>query len=440
MGKVLDVLDVFGVSNDLVESYIEREEVDGDFQRAISLGKQIIVYGSSKQGKTSLIKKHLKEDSIIQIECSPSMELIDIYSSILRQSKVDIVSEYSDIKKSSSEFAPAINAKIKIPLIAEVGGGIGTNHSTSKSSDLKYKTVNYNLSIAQDILEILKEIKFNKIIVLENFHYLREEVQKLFSFDLRTFQDGNIRFIIVGIWRERNRLGQFNGDLQDRMIEVAVEPWKAEDFYKVIKIGAKKLNVSFENVKKEIIESCFDSIGVLQELCKECCFGAKIKQTSKNQMKITKANLRYAKNRKLVDYSSRHIRSFESFIESSKKEREGKIPLFIPYYFIKILIASDFNKISDGFKRKYIHEEIMKIHHRSNEVRAGDMSNFLYPIVKYQILKDIKPPIFDYDQSIQTLRIIDSTLYFFLRECNHKEVLENLLPPSEKLPLKKAKN
>ena len=53
-------IDVFGVSNKIIESYIERPQVDGFFQTALKLNKQIVVYGSSKQGKTALIKKHLK--------------------------------------------------------------------------------------------------------------------------------------------------------------------------------------------------------------------------------------------------------------------------------------------------------------------------------------------------------------------------------------------
>lgn len=127
------------------------------------------------------------------------------------------------------------------------------------------------------------------------------------------------------------------------------------------------------------------------------------------------------------------MRSFESFAESPRKEREGKIPLFVPYYFLRVLLNTDFTKISEGFKRKYLHEEIIKIHHRPTEVRASDMSNFLYPLVNYQIVRGIKPPLFDYDRSIQTLSIIDSTLYFFLRECDKKEVLENIPIPSDKI-------
>jgi len=432
----MNVLDVFGVSTNLIGSYIERTNVDGELKRALNLGKQIIIYGSSKQGKTALLQKQLNTDKTLTIECSPNTRLIDIYSSILRQSNIEIIDGYEESSQTDISSIPSIKAKVKIPFIAEIESGGEMKFDKTEDSKTSYKVINFNLSLAQDILEILKMTSFNKSIILENFHYLNENIQKEFAFDLRTFQDGNIRFIIVGIWRERNRLGQYNRDLQDRMIEVAVEPWIKEDFYKVIEKGATMLNLDFSDVKDNLIKSCFDSIGVLQELCKECCFGAGIKETSSEKIKITNENFSYAAKRKLEDYSNTHIRALESFVTSAKKERKGALPLFIPYYFIKVLLSSDFEQISNGFKRKDIHSEIIKIHHRPDpkkDIRASDMSNFLHTIVKYQIGKSINPPLFDYDMGIQTLKIIDSTLYFFLRESDRAEILENLPLPSDKI-------
>ncbi len=46
--------DVFGVSSKPVLSYISRDDVDDRFLEAIKSEKQVVVYGSSKQGKTSL--------------------------------------------------------------------------------------------------------------------------------------------------------------------------------------------------------------------------------------------------------------------------------------------------------------------------------------------------------------------------------------------------
>lgn len=86
--------------------------------------------------------------------------------------------------------------------------------------------------------------------MLENFHYLSSEVQERLAYDLRVFQDLGVIFVVLGIWREANRLVQFNGDLLDRATEVPVEPWLDDDFSKVIDKGSKLLNVDFSNVQK----------------------------------------------------------------------------------------------------------------------------------------------------------------------------------------------
>lgn len=426
-------LDVFGVVNRIIESYVEREQVDGAFQTALNLNKQIVVYGSSKQGKTSLIKKHLDPSSVIQIQCAPVTQLIDIYSAIIRQSDVQLLTDISTQETDSGEVGGSFKVKAKVPFLVEVEGGASGKGGTGKTQTREYKTVEYNLGLAQDVAELLKHHNFTKLIVLDNFHYLQEEVQKHFAFDLRIFQETDIRFIILGIWRERNRLTQFNGDLQDRVVEVAVEPWENKDFTRVIQKGSDILNVDFSEIFSTLVESSFDSIGVFQELCKESCLAARVAETLLEKRKILAENLQTAIAKKLEDYSARHLRSFETFADSGSRSRYGQIPLFIPYYFLRVLLRSDFQTIMKGLKRKNIHDEIRAIHHRPDDIRPTDMSNFLYNITKYQISKQINPPLFDFDRSINTLKIIDSTLYFFLRNCDREQVLEEITPPSYQL-------
>ena len=382
----MKVNEVYGVSNQMIETYIEREKVDSLYLDGLQRRKHIIVYGASKQGKTSLTNKHLKETDYVKINCSTGTTIIDIYKSILRQLNVEILNSKEENNTVNGELKVEVKAKLKVPLIAgiETSGGVGTGGK--KEYKNLYKTVEYNLTLAQDISELLISLNFSKRIILENFHYLQEEVQQQLAFDLRIFEDYNILFIILGIWRERNRLSQYNGDLVDRVIEIPVEPWEAGDLRRIVNIGMPLLNASFEHVVDDIISSCFDSVGVFQEICKESCYAAGVTETSKNLTYITKDNVQTAITKKLGDYSSRHIRCLESFIEQVAKSSD-EIPLYIPYYFIKVLLNEPFNEINKGLKRKYLHEKIKEIHHRANDVRASDMGYFLKTLVQNQLKK-----------------------------------------------------
>ncbi|GJQ60424.1 MAG: ATP-binding protein [Candidatus Scalindua sp. AMX11] len=417
--------EVFGVSNKQVASYIEREEVDTEFVKGLELNKHIIIFGASKQGKTALTNKHLQEDQFVRVNCAPQTTSIDIYKSILRQLDVEFEEERTERSSVETSAKALLKVKVKIPIFGSGEAGTEGEGKCEKENETKYTSIEYNLALPQDVSEILKAITFNKRIILENFHYLDEDIQKELAFHLRVFEDANILFIVLGIWREKNRLAQYNGDLQDRLIEIPVEPWTKVNFRKVAEIGENLLKVSLIQIIDDIILNSFDSIGVFQELCKESCLAGNVTETQIKEVHITEEHLDVAKTKKLDDYSGRHIRSIETFVEQRAKS-SNEVPLYIAYYFIKHLFSLNFDSIQEGIKRPVLHEGIKSIHHRPNDVRASDISYFLHNIVATQVKKNIIPPLFDYDRSTRKLKIIDSTLYFFLRNANKDEVLEEL--------------
>lgn len=423
--------DIFGVKSKLIASYIERDAVDTRFNEAIKDGNEVIVYGSSKQGKTSLILKHLGVESYVKVECSPQTQPVDIYKSILRQLNIGFIE--SETIESSYERGAKIEAgfKIKIPFFGNtnVGAEIADNKLDNKSTKETY--VEYNLTLAQDVSELLKSYNIDKYIVIENFHYLELDVQETLAYDLRVFQDHHIIFIILGIWREANRLIQFNGDLLDRITEVPVEPWSKEDFKKVIEKGSELLNVDFSEVVEQLIDDSFDSIGVVQEIAKGCCLEAGVTETCTNTVSIKKEHLSSALKKKASEYGVRHIRNFEAFVDIARKtsNQSGKPSLAFPYYFIKLLLIHDFDAIEKGLSRSTLLEAIRDIHHRREDVRSGDLGAFLHNLTQHQINKKIQPPFVDYDRGGKTLKIIDSSLYFFLKHCKRQEILDDIPNP-----------
>ncbi|CAE6689224.1 hypothetical protein QSH39_016350 [Xanthomonas arboricola pv. corylina] len=423
--------DVFGVRSKLIASYIEREKVDELFTDALRHGNELIVYGSSKQGKTSLLLKNLREDQYVKVECSPQTQPIDIYKSILRQLDISFIE--SETASSSSEQGAKVGAgfKIKIPMIGETGINAETADKSTAATTQVSRYIEYNLALAQDVAEIVLSNKIRKYLVLENFHYLPTEVQESLAFDLRAFQDHGIIFIILGIWREANRLVQFNGDLLDRITEIPVEPWDPEDFKRVIRKGASLLNVDFSSVEDDLITAAFDSIGVVQELCKHACLAAGVFSTAKDRVSITPAHLSDSIKRKANEYGVRHIRNFESFSDVIRKtsNQSGKPSLAFPYYFINVLLIADFDALEHGLSRGTLLEEIRKIHHRPEDVRSADLGAFLHNLTQHQINKKIQPPFVDYDRGGKIMKIIDSSLYFFLKHCDRQQILDDLPDP-----------
>jgi hypothetical protein len=217
----------------------------------------------------------------------------------------------------------------------------------------------------------------------------------------------------------------------DRVSEVPVEPWVKNDFERVIKKGSELLNVDFSDVKDQLISDSFDSIGVVQEICKHCCLNAGVSETTIKTVKITQSNLDEALKKKADEYGVRHIRNFEAFVDIARRtsNQSGEPSLAFPYYLIKLLLSHSFKDIERGLSRAVLLDEIRKVHHRPNDVRSGDLGAFLHGITQHQINKKIQPPFVDYDRGGKVLKIIDSSLYFFLKHCDRDSILEDIPNP-----------
>lgn len=425
--------EVFGVSSKPILSYVERDEVDTRFREALLSDKQIIVYGSSKQGKTALVSKYLPYKDNILVSLTPKTTVLDIYQTILSSSGIKLLSASS--QKSAIDATVGFTAKVKalIPMFGGAEAGTKGELGTSSETEDKFEVVPINLELPQHVSELLKRIRSTKYVILENFHYLDDDTQKQFAFDLRAFQELGLRFVILGVWREKNRMAQFNGDLLDRVVEIPVEPWMRSDFLKVAKSGAEKLNIAFtDELLNRTVEASFSSIGVFQELLKGICIEARIEASVPSTITLSdQLLLARTITNKASDYSARHQRALEAIAAGhpSGGPKGDRPPLYLPYYLVRVVLEGGYDGIANGMRRTDIHEKIKLLHHRGDDVRASDMSNLLHGLGNLQSVKSISPPIIDYDSQNRILQVVDSTFYFFIKNTDTREILDSIPDP-----------
>jgi hypothetical protein len=279
----------------------------------------------------------------------------------------------------------------------------------------------------------MRRVGSTKWIILENFHYLNDDIQKQFAFDLRAFQELGVRFVVLGVWREKNRMAQFNGDLLDRVVEIPVEPWTEIDFRRVAAKGGEALAVTFSNdVLTGAIQASFSSIGVFQELLKGICIEAGILETQNLLVRVTDLEtLNRTVRVKARDYAARNQRALEAIAAGHPTGgAKGDLPpLYLPYYLVRVVLEGGFEGIANGMRRSDIHDRIRAVHHRGDDVRASDMSNLLAGLANLQAVKSFSPPIIDYDSQNRLLQVVDSTFYFFIKNSDTGEILESIQNP-----------
>ncbi|MBY6073416.1 hypothetical protein KUV35_19100 [Marinobacter salsuginis] len=425
---------VFGISRALPLNYVPRAYVDEKFINCLAREKHLVIYGSSKQGKTSLRKHCLSENDYIVVHCSNKWELEHLNEAILKQAGYEIT--LSSEKASSG--SRKIFATIKTSLL---GSGASGGAAHTKTDSIKDTTAPLELDPCDvnDIIKALNSIEFNKYIILEDFHYLTTEAQTDFSVALKAFhENSSLCFIIIGVWLEENRLTVFNGDLTGRVLSINADRWDEEDLKEVIRLGEELLHITFENnFKRYILNNCFDSVHIIQEACRQCCEeeGIFSTQLTDEPIEIGKGISPRDLIKKVVNEQGGRFNSFLN--QFSEGFQSTELEMF--RWLLFPIITAPIKILSNGIKQSSIRRELMAIHPRGSELNPGNVTQALQSCSSLQVKKDIKPIILDYDQTNLSLSVVDKSFLIWLENQDKDSLLQAIGLPTEQ-EAKKQRN
>ena len=104
--------DVYGIGRDLPLNYVSRNTVDELLVNSLTRDKHLVIYGSSKQGKTSLRKHCLQEQDYIVIHCSNKWTLADVHTAILKRAGFEITQSSTRTATGKNKIVAALKASL----------------------------------------------------------------------------------------------------------------------------------------------------------------------------------------------------------------------------------------------------------------------------------------------------------------------------------------
>lgn len=270
----------------------------------------------------------------------------------------------------------------------------------------------------------MDSIEFVKFIILEDFHYLPIDTQKNFSFALKAFHENSkLCFIVVGVWREENRLIYYNGDLTGRVVSIDVDKWSIDDLKKVISAGEQLLNISFsENIRNDILSSCFESVSLVQEVCFKVCEQYGITQTSEDHITIgDSADINQIVRSAVNEQAGRYLAFINNFSEGFQQT-----DLEMYKWLIYTIISSDISELEVGLRRATVSSLIKAKHPNGQSLNEGNVTQALQNAASLQVHKSIRPIIIDYDQTTRVLSVVDRSFLIWLAQQDRKELLAEI--------------
>lgn len=415
--NTLSVDEVFGINRDLPLNYVERESADAVLVNNLVRRQHLVIYGSSKQGKTSLRKHCLTANDYIVVHCSNKWSLSDVNDAILKQAGFELTVS-STLATSGKQ---KIFAKLKASFFGSEAEG-GAEAERTKEEGVTKAPLELDSLDVNDIILALNQIQFKKFIVLEDFHYLPVEAQRDFSVALKAFhENSNLSFLIIGVWLEENRLSVYNGDLTGRLLPINADKWKIDELKKVISIGENLLNISFHpSFKNELLSSCYESVYIVQEACHQCCQKENVYSTQQPFREIGETVSCSDIIDNVVNQQGGRFNSFLTQFSEGFQDTTLEMHKWLLYP----ILTADIEALEKGFKQSEIRNILQSKHPRGTELNSGNVTQSLQSVASLQTKKDIKPIILDYNQTNLRLNIVDKSFLIWLSRQNRDDLLE----------------
>ena len=400
--------------------------MDDVFVESLTRDKHIVVYGSSKQGKTSLRKFNLQPNDYISVTCSNTANLGQLHSQVLKEAGYTVEQSTTRTVTGEAKIEARFRAELNVGA-AKIGGEAGGSDATGNSAPTHDVALELDPADANDIIRALREIDFEAFIVLEDFHYLPRDTQESFSVALKAFHEqSNFTFIIVGVWLDENRLIQYNGDLTGRVLSVDADKWSEMELREVVQKGENLLNVVVDDrAVSDLVTGCFESVYIVQEACYRICTEANIHETAGTTEQIGSGIDVSALIGQIVGEQSARYDTFLSDVASGFQETQLEMHKWI---LLPVLMATS-TQLEEGLTWNTM-RKVIDANHPDSPVNPGNVTNSLRSIASLQLASKITPIILDYDQTRKRLDVVDRGFLIWLNYQDRSLLLESLGLPS----------
>jgi hypothetical protein len=177
--RIVQLREAFGVGREVPLNYVSRDDVDGRFVESLTRNKHVVIYGSSKQGKTTLRRHCLEDSDYIVVSCLNTMQLSDLNGAVLKAAGYRIEQTQTKTVGGAWKYGVEFAGEGKVPFVAKATGKGTVNREATDQTATVTKRLEIDLTDVNDIITALNEISFNKFIILEDFHYLSADTHDL---------------------------------------------------------------------------------------------------------------------------------------------------------------------------------------------------------------------------------------------------------------------
>lgn len=298
-------------------SFVERDLVNEKLVNALSTpGKQIVVYGHSGTGKTTLLDNKLNQiySGHITVRCMKGSTVDE-----LKLQAFDLLNEYFVLETGNSTKSNR-DSNIEASYLAikvQLKESVSVEHGQKSIRIVPVQLTAQNLATFLGTKGLC--------LVIQDFHKVDTEEKVKLSQLMKVFMDcavdyPSVKIIAIGAVETARQVVEYDPEMRNRVSEIHVDLMTEVELLAIIEKGTRALNLIFpDNVKKAIAKYSSGLGAVCHQLCLNLCNAAGILQTASVEVHITQEHLEKAVSSYVEDCSDSIRNNFEKAMKVARK-------------------------------------------------------------------------------------------------------------------------
>ena len=272
-------------------NFVERPKVNDRLVEAVRTpGRQIVVYGESGSGKSSLVQKVLERlyPAHIVSRCTSATTYVDLIRDALDQ-----MNQFYDNSVASKTGAKKATVGFDIKLLRS---------SFERQSGAEASITTRRVVAPEVTPQRLAHYMGQQGICwqIEDFHQTSPETKRELSETLKVFSDlaqeyPELKVIVIGAATTARELIQANSDMRNRLAELHVPLMYEDEVRGIVENGGRLLNMDFEPAAVDYVSMFSNGIpSIAHYLGLHACLDGGVEATSEDRLRLGLPNIRRA--------------------------------------------------------------------------------------------------------------------------------------------------
>lgn len=408
------IADVFKAIGQPSITYVKRDsgKLETDLSNALDESGQLcLITGPSKTGKTTLYTEVLQRRSEMPliVRCDRTTTITQIWRMALE--KVDFTRAVSRVAEKSNSLEGEAEASTTFgwSWLAGITTRI-RGQSTSQTTETELRENIIAESSPDHLIPILKNT--NYVLVIEDFHYLDDDVKITLFQQWKRFTDDEVSVIVLGTTHRAIDIATSNKDLLGRISQIDVGHWSVNDLSLIVSQGVSHLKCSISSDLIKLIAS--ESVGlpiVVQQACltlfqNERINFVDIARARKLQFRIghVEQSLHVVSQTKYTQFETHYTTLIRGPREKARKFRTYEL----------VLACFTLNPIQFFLSRKEIDERMSQLELEASEVPPPASLNSTFGALrKFQEKRNFQ--LLEWRPTEEVLYIIEPSFLFYVR-------------------------